>query len=148
MTQPIDVKWWPTSYLDEVMPSGRDNPSAWIEIIDGKPHLAAAGDDEPPTPLADGAMIEFHRCETYDEMTLRLGADDHSFERAPPRAAEQCCILDGWQADTLSCSTQEMIQQLREGGAEPGDYSAAFYTFVDAGKFRFCAETNTFEGAQ
>lgn len=148
MTQPIDVKWYPTSYLDEVMPSGRGSASAWIETIDGKPHLVAAEDDAPPTPLTDGAMIEFHRCESYDEMALRLGRDDHSFEREPPREAEQCCILNGWQAETLSCSTEELVRQLREAGAGPGDYLAAFYTFVDAGPYRFCAETNSFEAAQ
>ncbi|WP_330084344.1 hypothetical protein [Methylocystis iwaonis] len=150
MRQPIETKWWPTAYIDEIMPPGRDNASAWIEMIDGAPHLVGESDNDlmKPRPLKDGDLIEFHRCETYDEMILRLGANDHAFEREPPREAEQCCILNGWQADTLSCSTQELIKQLRDGGGEPGDYLAAFYTFVDAGKFRFCADTNTFQGAQ
>lgn len=149
MTAPVDSQWYPECYLDECMPAGRASASAWIVEIDGAPHLA--GDrfnGEGASPLTDGQIVRFFRCDTFDTIEMTLTDDGYSFAQEPPTDFEQCCILGGWQGDTLATCVEEMVALLRETEAEPGDYAASFYTYVDTGPWRFVAASRTFEQVQ
>lgn len=149
MTMPAESKRYPECYLDEVMPPGRADPNAWIVDIDGAPQLAGDGfDGEGSTALVDGQIVRFWRCDIYDTIELTLTRDGYSFAPEPPTVFEQCCILEGWQADTLATCVEEMVSLLREAEAEPGRYAASFYTFVDTGTWRFVAASRTFEQVQ
>lgn len=126
--------WWPTDYCDEVMPAGRADPDAWIVVRPGgaigSAWMIASDFDEPPVwSLADGAIVSFVSREIHDEIKLTLTADGCRFERAPPAGFEQCCILLGFQAQTLAEGVDEMIARLRACEVDPGEFLASFYTF-------------------
>ncbi|MBU3887722.1 MULTISPECIES: hypothetical protein [Methylosinus] len=146
----VDSKWYPECYLDEVMPPGRADPSAWIVDIGGAAHLAGLEQDgdQWARPLRDGDTVRFFRCDTHDEIELRLAADGHALASEPPAEFEQCCVGGGWQGDTLAESVDEMVAGLREADAPPGDYDVFFYTYFDTGPWRFVAESRTFEQVQ
>jgi hypothetical protein len=146
--QPVEQKWWPEEFLDEAMPPGRGSPTEWIETIGGRPCIAVDDDEREARQLKDGDLVRFHRCDSYGEIDLTLRPDGYALAKEPPREAEQCCILDGWNVDTVSESVADMVDALRAAGAGPDVYRAAFYTFVDTGDWRFCAQSNTFEQAQ
>lgn len=153
MPAPIKTEWWPTDYLDEVSPPGRHCPNAWIVDVEQEQYLAGEDAHEPfcreeATHLIDGAIVHFSRCDTFAEIVLTLTADGYSLASAVPEGFEQCCILDGWQCDTLAGSVEEMVAFLREAGDEPGDYAAAFYTFTDAGPWRFDRASRSFVQVQ
>ncbi|WP_424363567.1 hypothetical protein [Methylocystis parvus] len=146
--QPIGQKWWPEHFLDEVMPPGRDHPTAWIETIGGRACIAAPDDDREPRELKDGDLVRFQRCDDYGVIDLHLRPDGYSLSQDPPKEAEQCCVLDGWNVETVAIDVAEMVESLRDAGADPETYRAAFYTFVDTGDWRYCAATNAFEQVQ
>lgn len=142
------LDWFPSEYCDEVMPSARASADAWIVESGGKHYLAPCdpcdGAEVGPL-LADGDVIEFTTCEVHAEIGFALRAGKPVFALPPPPGFEQCCVMNGWQMETLATDVDEMISMLREADGGDGDYVASFYTFADAGPFRFDAGKRSFE---
>lgn len=141
-------EWWPTDYIDEVVPPARESPSAWIVVHDEGFALAGAdelADDSLGPDLEDGAIVKFTYLVSFGEIDVTLTDSGYRLASPEPVGYEQCCILGGWQLETLAAAPKEMIDLLRESGAEAGEYVASFYTYVDAGPYRFCEATRAFE---
>lgn len=140
--------WWPQDYCDEIMPKGRASPDAWIVDHDGVAMLAPWEDhDLPVTPIGDGEIIKFVSCVTHANIGLILTADGHKFDTEPPAQFGQCCILDGFQSETLAPDIPSMIQFLRKMQDETDEleYIASFYTYDDGAPYRFIAAERRFE---
>jgi hypothetical protein len=149
MAQPIEQKYWPTDYVDEEVPPGRESPTAWIFLSGGSAYLNPCEESDDKEIvfrlLNDGDTIEFTRCDTFLETTLMLVEDGFTLADPAPPEFEQCCVLDGWQSETLASSVDELAKFIREADGETGvEFRVVFYTYVDTGPWRFCAATNSF----
>jgi hypothetical protein len=152
MTEPS--AYFPQELCDEIMPPDRPTREAWIEVLDdGTPAGLAALDirqlwDEPPGEcrhLADGDIVKFVSRTDYGVATLTLTDEGFMVSEPMPADAEQCCILDGLQAETLAGDVEECVGLLRDYGAEPDDYRISYYTFDDGLPYRFDAATRHFD---
>jgi hypothetical protein len=146
------VKWIPVDFMDEGGPSPRDDKEDWLaRLDDGAPCLrcmdAWAGDEPLTHPLKDGETVEFSKFTDFGSARLDLNADgSFTVDRDMPAGAEQCCIMLGWQSETLSESVGETVKMLIEAGGEPDDYMIAYYTYSEGIPFVFRAAASTFEG--
>lgn len=131
------IEYWPEQLVDEVMPPGRDSPEEWLT---GEPPnvllVVNPGDEDwggglRTIALADGDIIEFARCENfaaYGDVTLTIEASGAWSINAPmPHKATACCVLDGWQGETVAGSVEDMVQDFLQEGPDPGDYNIAFF---------------------
>lgn len=142
--------WFPDHYVDEMMPSDRDSPDAWLtRIDDGAPALDRACEFDAPELLKDGEIVMFTRRNDYGGADLTLRETGEWSVSAPmPAEAEQCCVTHGWQLDTLATSLPELVDNLKMADAEPDEYPVIYYTFVHSIAFRYDAASHKFiEGA-
>ena len=142
--------YFPQELCDEIMPQDRPTPDAWIAVLDdGAPALDIRDLWDEPLgecrPLKDGDVIKFVSRTDYGIATLTLRADDFAVDAPMPSDAEQCCILDGLQSETLATGVEECVRLLRDYGAEPDDYRISYYTFDDGVLYRFDAATRHFD---
>ena len=148
MNERPNPAWWPTDYLDEVMPNGRASPNDWIIIGPDAPMLAPPDYyDEEETPdrvLCESDIVNFVSCTTHDVINMILTADGYVFDRPPPATFGQCCCLYGWQAETLDDDVVSMIGRLRtlqsDGVGEGNEFDVAFFTWDDGADYRPGAE--------
>lgn len=145
---PSNLKWYPSDYCEETSPDGRSCASDWIEDYQGNSILAPfyEGDDGEAQILSHGDVINFVTCSDYGTATLTL-ADDRSWRVSSPmpHGADQCCIMDGYQIETLSTSVNECARELIDAGGEPGFYIISYYTFSGPTPMRFDQHQNSFE---
>ena len=153
MSERPNPAWWPSDYVDEVMPHSRASPSDWIVIGPDAPMLAPPDYyDEEETPervLRDGDIVGFTSCITHDVINMALTANGYVFDRPPPVGFGQCCCLNGWQVDTLDADVVSMIGRLltlqSDGVGEGNEFDVAFVTWDHGADYRFVAATRTFE---
>lgn len=143
-----EEQWMPSDYCEETSPTPRASPTAWIiEDDDGRPCLAGEYGDEPAFALDEGREVRFLRLHDHGGAVIVFNPDGTASLSAPmPAEAEQCCVMDGLQADTLAGDTDELLTLLRDA-AEPGpgdEFRAAYYTFEGPLPFRFDAATRSF----
>lgn len=138
--------WFPEEYCDEVMPADRESANAWLlKMADGSICLDACEMGDDPRPLADGEIVKFSTRTDYGQTTLHLFGDgSFSIDDAMPEKAEQCCVMHGWQTETLSTDVNELVSQLKDAGGDPDDYNVSFYTFSDSIPLRFDAKSAAF----
>jgi hypothetical protein len=146
MTEP--TAYFPAALVDEIMPADRDSPDAWlISSGGGAPRLDLSDGfgEGGSRPLANGEIVKFVSRTDYGVATLTLSADGFTVSEPMPADAEQCCILDGLQAETLAADVEECVGLLRDYGAECDDYRISYYTFDDGLPYRFDAATRHFD---
>lgn len=147
----ITERWIPVDFMDEFSPEPRERPEDWLRSLDdGAPCLRCqdqfAGDEPLIHPLKDGEAVEFSKFTDYGTATLLLAADgSFTVSRDMPASAEQCCIMLGWQSETLSESVAETVRMLIEARGEPDDYLISYYTFSEGIPLTFRAAALTFE---
>lgn len=85
-----DRQWWPSDYVDEVVPTSMDSPQAWIIPIPGAPGFTLASpyhDDKAEEaermgdgdltfhPLTDGQKIAFTAYDDFGDLRININAD-------------------------------------------------------------------------
>lgn len=143
------MKWWPYDYIDEIMGTHRASANAWIEDKDGRPFLGAndiaSGFGEEPRAISDGEIVKFVTMTDHGEAIVTLNdAGSWSVSSSMPEAAESCCILYGWQSDTVGGNVDETMKALIAEGAKPGEYTISFYTYSNEIPLRFDQATRSF----
>ncbi len=146
---PTMLEFYPTEYVDEVMPDGRESANAWlIKRADGAICLDAPTPFEGEMrPLVDGEIVKFTTCQSFGKASLVWRSPtDFDLSEPMPEGAKQCCALNGWQMETLSDNVDELARLLGEAGADPGDaFTVAFYTYSHGDlALRLDAATGTF----
>jgi len=77
-------EWWPSDYADEVMPPGRESPSAWIRGPRGDTYELAGADDDiegaerdddHPRIVRPGEVIDFVWCESLGTVEVTIFPD-------------------------------------------------------------------------
>lgn len=140
--------WWPEALVDEIMPEGRKSPDDWIVDHNGAPALSMGEEEDndgPPQPLQAGQIIQFSAMVELDMCVLRLDAQGgYTVERPMHPEATDCCILHGWQFETMAESVDGCVQGLRDGAAEPGDYVISYYTWKHQQAYQFDAAKRCF----
>lgn len=142
--------WLPSDLMDEMIPTPRSTPDAWIASLnDGAPALDWGDDGEDGRPkgpmLKDGDVVNFQSCTKYGEAVLTFrAAADWSVDRPMPPEAKQVCAMRGWQTDSLASTVEECVENLIEHEAEPGEYELSYFTWSDDIPHRFDAKTRSF----
>ncbi len=142
-----EEQWMPYDYCEETSPDPRPSPSAWIiEDDDGRPCLAEEFGDVG-FALEDGRQVKFLRLHDHGGAVIVFNEDGSASLSEPmPAGADQCCVMDGWQAETLADDTDTLLANLRDA-AEPdaGDeFRVSYYTFEGPLPFRFDAAARAF----
>lgn len=88
MTDRPARRWWPTDYMDEVMPPGMENPEGWIVPLPnsdtGAFTVASPYHDDPAeeaerewkfAALAEGQNLEFCYCDDLGDLVMSIKAD-------------------------------------------------------------------------
>lgn len=140
MSDPI--LWWPTSYMDEVMPPGRIHPSDWLMRLDDGAWAYGVPLDEvdrvgiEPTRLVEGQVVGFSECETLGDYTMRVERDGTFTwpQGAPPERTTHL-----WQDEdvlTMSETAEQMAEHIGEWGGV-GDYEISALRWGDGTDYRF-----------
>lgn len=136
-------KWWPDSILDEVMPSGKEEPSKWLFRLNDGAH--AFGDTDLTDGghgferVAEGATVGFSYSDDLGVVTLTLDADG-THRWSAPIPAETTHVWEIGDSDTLADSPDEFVQFMREAGETEGEYTVGLVHWSDSAPFRFTAE--------
>lgn len=138
--------WFPFEYVDEGMPPDRSSPSAWLaHLADGAPALAAAEDGGAPRALKNHEIVPFMSRDDVAEARLTLRADKSwAIDRTMPAEADTCCILEGWQVDTVSGTLEDTVAALIDADADPGEYVVAYAAWSEPLPFRYDATAHAF----
>lgn len=148
-------EWWPELLLDEVMPPGRSDPSAWIIGAEGDLYLISDGDaydpEEKEGVLAHariGDRLDFYSCDRLGDVEVTFNADgtftphgsipDHNWCRI---AYDQDTMVDGLEelaknaGDFAQRPFTETVQFARWSGRLPHELALVDGkpTFVPAG---------------
>lgn len=88
LDNPPGRKWWPAEYMDEVMPTGRDSPDAWlIKLPDGGFEVASpyhgsdiSSDQEAEAewrykPLTNGERVDFTYYDDLGDVEVTVNPD-------------------------------------------------------------------------
>jgi len=135
------MQFYPQSLLDdETVQSGTESPEQWIVTDDGKYHLNDDPEMKVLTPLEDGQIVNFVTCIEHGMFDIVMN-DDGTWtmphgESAPATFGE-CCIMNGWQADTQAVSIQTCVDQFIEACGEGDDNLIGFFTWSDPIPYRF-----------
>jgi hypothetical protein len=147
--------YFPQDLVDEIMPPDRPTPDAWIvDLDDGAPALDLRfSPDEANSncrALKDGDHVIFVSRSDYGVWPLKLTAEGYTVDVPMPSEANTCCILGGFQAETLATSLEECVRLLREyvgDSFEPDDvFEVFYYAFDDGVPYRFDAAARHFDG--
>lgn len=80
-------QWWPSDYMDEVMPTSFATPEGWLRPLpngDGGFTIASPYHDDPAeeaerawpfSPLTDGEKVEFCYCDDLGDIEMSIAAD-------------------------------------------------------------------------
>jgi hypothetical protein len=125
------------------MPADRATPNDWLANLDGAPGLDM--NDDRVERLTDGQIVKFTRRFDYGETELHVDKAGIRVDQPMPAGADQCCVLDGLQAETLADSVEEMIKLVEELDLPEDSYRVTYYRFESALPFRFDAATKSFQ---
>lgn len=81
-----DRQWWPSDYMDEVLPTSFDSPNGWLQPMpDGggftikSPHHDDPQDEREREwkfePLADGQKVKFCAYDDFGDLTVNIHKD-------------------------------------------------------------------------
>ena len=129
-----DRKWWPEHVLDEVLPAGRDSPTAWLSM---KGQAIEMRDDDMPEwtgHVTAGEIVDFHYCDDCGRAVVQFRRDGTYRARSP--------IPGGWShlrpagpcdPDVLAYSLAELAGQLADRlDADSEEIAVTFYYWSDA----------------
>ena len=139
--------WLPSDLMDEISPPPRISPDHWITSLDdGAAALDSGEDGETESPaLKDGQTVNFLSLTKYGEAILMFrSAADWSVDRPLPPEAQQVCVMQGWQTDSLQTRAKECVESLTRADAEAGEYELSYFTWSDDIPHRFDAKTRSF----
>lgn len=136
-------EWYPTDYVDEVVPAARESAQAWVEQHGEGWRIAplepSCEDSFVLTPV-DGALINFCRCERLGEATLTTNADGTWHVDRLPSAGTNTITLDHDVA--IGETLEDVVKQLYEHeGLKPGETYELSYSTWDKLAYRFDAAT-------
>lgn len=146
--QPV-TKWAPEYYVDEVCAQPRPTPAAWlVKLADGADALAGEKLfwDGEPIPIQHGEVIQFYSYTDYGSAALTLDQDGNwKIDRTMPDGCTQCCVMNGWQEQTVDADIEGMARLLARAGAEPGIYPVSFSCWDGPFAFEFDGNAKTFK---
>jgi hypothetical protein len=142
MPQNESREWLPAAYQDEVIPPPRATPNDWIVRLpgDGLPALAPIEEGMEPKAIAEGQIVQFDWMVDMDRIELTIDGAVHRVDDDPPPAPEggYLCFVVVGDPDTLSLSIFDLVQLLREYGADDGTYDVHCYAWsTNSVPFRF-----------
>ncbi len=126
--------WVPAAFFDEICPSPRPSPDAWLRISDHA-YLDGAADDLAPVPVNEGELVTFHSLTNFPGGRLRWTGDPHAATIDGVVAAEANCLAIDGDLDSVSESVDALTVHLRDCGYEPGVYDVLVYSWCDGVTF-------------
>lgn len=140
-----EVQWWPSEMMDEVMPTGKEKPEDWLFGGSSIWIVADEGEGGMTAGLKDGQIVNFVTCTDEGSASLTLNDDKTwSVDFPMPASAKQCCIMSGWQSDTLGDTVEQSVKGLIDNDAEPDTYEISYFTWSDNIPLRFDLATRSF----
>lgn len=131
--KPGALEWWPTSHLDEIMNSGRADPSDWIMTLEGGRFAYGGPSVTEMESVTEGETVSFSSCQTlsYLEMVIH---EDGSFVLDKPEPIDATHWYDE-DCEDIQDTAQALAKSLFESiGAGTHDVSTARWSHTD---FRF-----------
>lgn len=106
--------WWLEAYVDEIMPAGRDTPSAWLyQLDDGARRYGERDDPEYSTwPIAEGEVGKFLACDDLGSCLLTV--EDDGTARWEPRPPEGAYLYDRDDREFGGDGPDDFVKNMRD----------------------------------
>ncbi len=135
-------KWVPHQYVDEITPTPRETPDAWLVSLPGDGVMAIAGDETgegegEPIILADGQIVEFSWMEDFGTASFTVLADGRWTAEPPmppnPEGGSTVVMVVG-DPETLGFDIDSFARcWCEENNSEPGTVTIRYYAWSDSG---------------
>lgn len=131
--------WVPEPYLDEICPTPRLTPNAWL-VLGDVARLAGFDDDDPPgAVVSEGEIVTFCSLVDYGTLVVEIAKDGTlapDSDRPSPAARGFCLPGD---PETFAETIEEFAKQQAEHFVDDDDFPVAVhvcaYTWCDGTAF-------------